>query len=145
MAHEGEGQSPGGIDTEQWLSANKLSDVVDMFVERDISIEELADFEQGDLASFADDLKLDTLAKRRFLKAMRKLRQPQAQVPVASAKRKVIISSEEEQALNDLYRRFDECSELQTTIQTALVPSNVQGLEHAFDIMLEKLRERRDE
>ena len=86
-----EGQT---IDREQFLKDNKLGDVLDIFVkrydwsryinnilnnnknDRDITIEELLEFDKTDLRTFAQDIGLDALQKNRFVKAITKL-QPQ--------------------------------------------------------------------
>jgi len=56
------------------LTDNKLNDVEKAFLEREIQIEELAEFEEGELADFAKDLGLDTLQRRRFVKAIQDVR-----------------------------------------------------------------------
>ncbi|ETO04941.1 hypothetical protein RFI_32456 [Reticulomyxa filosa] len=57
-------------DVSAWLAVNKLSYIEPTFLERNISIEELADFNTEELRDFAKDLKLDALATRRFIKAI---------------------------------------------------------------------------
>ena len=44
-----EGTNEQQIDVKQWLKDNKLSDVEDTFIKRNIAIEELLEFEQDDL------------------------------------------------------------------------------------------------
>ncbi|ETO30436.1 hypothetical protein RFI_06685 [Reticulomyxa filosa] len=58
------------VDVRSWLAVNKLSYVEKTFVERNIAIEELMDFDTEELKDFAKDLKLDALATRRFIKAI---------------------------------------------------------------------------
>ena len=83
------------IDVKQWLSDNQLLDVHQIFVKRDISIEELLEFELSDIQlisfihfcsiqyqyiqpqlnrDFANEIGLDTLQKNRFIKGIRKLK-----------------------------------------------------------------------
>jgi len=71
----GGGGEGGGVDVKKWLADNKLTEVEKVFLERDIQIEELADFEAAELADFAKDLGLDTLQRRRFVKAIQDMRQ----------------------------------------------------------------------
>ena len=85
------------IDVKQWLSDNQLLDVHEIFIKRDISIEEIVEFEISDLQlisitnymvhrhisdpytqlthrDFAKDIGLDTLQKNRFVKGITKLK-----------------------------------------------------------------------
>ncbi len=61
------------INIEEWLAKHKLSKALRVFEERDVSLEELMDFNEPDLAEFGKDLGLDTLARKRFVKAVRSL------------------------------------------------------------------------
>merc|ERR1712129_410239 len=63
-----------GIDRDQFLKDNKLGDVLDIFVKRDITIEELLEFDHPDLRQFAKELGLDALSQNRLVKAIAKLR-----------------------------------------------------------------------
>ena len=58
------------ISTSKWLKENKLEDKEHIFIERDITIEELCDFESQELADFAKDIGLDTLARKRFVRGI---------------------------------------------------------------------------
>ena len=58
---------------DQFLKDNKLGDVVDIFVKRDITIEELLEFDKPDLRQFAKELGLDALSQNRLVKAVGKL------------------------------------------------------------------------
>jgi len=58
------------VDVKSWLAVNKLGYVEKVFVERNIAVEELVDFDTEELKDFAKDLKLDALATRRFIKAI---------------------------------------------------------------------------
>eukprot|EP01083_Nonionella_stella_P017736 49677_1 len=62
------------IDVRQWLSSNQLSDIHSIFTERQISIEELLEFDVTDIRQFADDIGLDTLQKNRLVKGIQKLK-----------------------------------------------------------------------
>ncbi len=58
------------INIEEWLAKHKLSKALPIFEERDVSLEELMDFNEPDLAEFGKDLGLDTLQRKRFVKAV---------------------------------------------------------------------------
>eukprot|EP01083_Nonionella_stella_P280325 953658_1 len=62
------------IDREKFLRENKLGDIVDIFVKRDIDIEELLEFDDENLRSFAKDIGLDSLQQNRIVKAINKLK-----------------------------------------------------------------------
>eukprot|EP01084_Bolivina_argentea_P214285 363812_1 len=62
------------IDREQFLKENKLGDVIDVFIKRDIEIEELLEFDKSDLKLCAKELGLDILAQNRLVKAISKLK-----------------------------------------------------------------------
>ncbi|ETO04209.1 hypothetical protein RFI_33190 [Reticulomyxa filosa] len=53
-----------------WLAINKLSYIEETFLEREISLEELVEFNNEELRDFAKELKLDALATKRFVKAI---------------------------------------------------------------------------
>eukprot|EP01084_Bolivina_argentea_P260326 439590_1 len=123
------------INVQQWLQSNKLSAVYNKFQSRNISIEEIIDFEDDDIKTFAKEtLELDILGQRRFVKAIQKIKYKNK--PMATQKRMmssltkqtVIISSKEQECLTNLYQRYDECSKQQTTIQKALNPSNKNSI-----------------
>ncbi|ETO34123.1 putative serine-rich protein, partial [Reticulomyxa filosa] len=50
------GEGSSGVNVKKWLADNKLSEVEKVFLEREIQIEELADFQAEELADFAKDL-----------------------------------------------------------------------------------------
>ena len=66
-----EGQT---IDRAQFLKDHKLGDVLNIFEERDIAIEELLEFDKGDLRQFAKEIGLDVLSQNRLVKAIDRLR-----------------------------------------------------------------------
>eukprot|EP01084_Bolivina_argentea_P053642 98468_1 len=119
-----------GIDVEKWLKVNKLGQFYDLFKSRDIAIEEIAEFDDIDIAKFATEtLKLDTLSKKRFINAIHKIKQKNSTSIISAnttstKQRHVIISSAENDAIQKLYQRFDECSKHQISIQQCLKESN---------------------
>eukprot|EP01084_Bolivina_argentea_P314720 545129_1 len=64
------------IDREEFLKENKLGDVIDVFIKRDVEIEELLEFDKSDLKLCAKELGLDILSQNRLLKAISKLKSP---------------------------------------------------------------------
>eukprot|EP01084_Bolivina_argentea_P078869 143119_1 len=116
-----------GINVAEWLKQNKLIHLQDIFLSKNITIEELVDFQDNELDEFAKNiLKLDILSKKRFVKAINKIKQ--TNVTLSTSKRHhVIISSYEQAALTKLYTKFDECSKTQILIQTSLNISNKQN------------------
>jgi len=68
-----ESEGSGSVDVKQWLKENKLTEVEKIFLEREVSIEELTDFNENDLLEFGKDIGLDTLQRKRFVKAIQKL------------------------------------------------------------------------
>ncbi len=82
-------QGEGGgkvVDVDKFLAENKLERAKKAFLEREIAIEELVEFDEDELMDFAKDLGLDTLQKRRFVKAILSLR-PENQGPSTSSYR----------------------------------------------------------
>ena len=67
------------IDTKQWLKDNKLGEpeIYNIFVKRNIMIEELTQFNNDDLKAFADDIGLELLQKKRFIKGVERLKSKQ--------------------------------------------------------------------
>eukprot|EP01084_Bolivina_argentea_P102310 183296_1 len=63
-----------GVDVKEWLAANQLSDVLDIFIKRQICVEELLEFDIKDLQEFAAEIGLDTLQKNRFVKGIKNLK-----------------------------------------------------------------------
>lgn len=61
------------INVEQFLKDNKLYDALEIFIKREISIEELMEFEQSDLKQFGKDIGLDVLQINRLVNAIKKL------------------------------------------------------------------------
>ncbi len=67
----GEGPAvPKTVDVKKFLSENKLQRAEKIFTERDVQIEELIDFNKDELNEFAKDIGLDTLQRKRFVKAI---------------------------------------------------------------------------
>eukprot|EP01084_Bolivina_argentea_P314718 545127_1 len=62
------------IDREEFLKENKLGDVIDVFIKRDVEIEELLEFDKSDLKLCAKELGLDILSQNRLVKAISKLK-----------------------------------------------------------------------
>eukprot|EP01084_Bolivina_argentea_P016695 31210_1 len=136
-----EGQT---IDREQFLKDNKLGDVLDVFVKRDITIEELLEFDKSDLKLFAKEIGLDALSQNRLVKAITKLAPIQDMhaappssstlgtgftsslstsfAPTGSATH-VIVSPEEHDAISKLYERYEDSSKL------------VVSLKQSFDLL----------
>ncbi len=70
-------QGEGGrkaVDVSKFLKENRLERATKAFLEREIAIEELTEFAEDELADFATDLGLDTLQRKRFIKAIIALR-----------------------------------------------------------------------
>eukprot|EP01084_Bolivina_argentea_P215448 365780_1 len=68
-------EQPGAsIDAKQFLYDNKLNDVLNIFEERDIAIEELIEFDILDLKQFGIEIGLDVLQCNRLVKGIQKLR-----------------------------------------------------------------------
>ena len=63
------------LDVKKWLEENKLMKSYEMFKKRDVQIEELCEFEDDELTELCKDIGLDTLARKRFVKAIHKLQQ----------------------------------------------------------------------
>eukprot|EP01084_Bolivina_argentea_P277831 474475_1 len=120
------------IDIEQWLKSNKLSEIYAVFKRRDVTIEELIEFDENDLITFVkQDLKLDILQSKRFMKGINKIKQKNQLQPLSKPiiKHNVILSIKEQNALTKLYQRFDECSQIQMNIQNTLKQSNPNSLD----------------
>eukprot|EP01084_Bolivina_argentea_P006614 12550_1 len=163
MAQQTEGAAK--IDVKKWLNENKLGQFYDLFQEKQIDIEEIAEFSDYDIEQFAKEtLKLGVLSRKRFINAINKIKQKQMVInkqlqTVKSPKRHVIISTAEQNALNSLYERFDECSKQQILIQKTLNASNeqnndtiseyciktIQDINNIFDNIIKQLMNRKEE
>eukprot|EP01084_Bolivina_argentea_P042693 78703_1 len=117
-----------GIDAKEWLKSNKLLSIYDVFQSRNITIEEITEFDDNDIKLFAKDtLKLDVLSQKRFIKAIAKIKyknKPLQKKMIKPQRQKVIISATEQQGLTKLYEKFDECSQIQIAIQKSIQQSN---------------------
>ena len=131
-----EGQT---IDREQFLKDNKLGDVIDIFTKRDITIEELLEFDKDDLKQFAKEIGLDALSQNRLVKSILKLKpsQSSSSIPIGGGtgsykplstqqqkkrgsgqqqqqqqQQHVIVSPEEHDAISKLYQRYEDSTKL---------------------------------
>jgi len=68
------------IDITKWLADNKLQKIEEVFRQRDVGLDEIVEFTEQELNDFATDLQLDTLQKKRFVKAVQDL-QPKNKQP----------------------------------------------------------------
>jgi len=68
------------IDITKWLADNKLQKIEEVFRQRDVGLDEIIEFTEQELNDFATDLQLDTLQKKRFVKAVQDL-QPKNKQP----------------------------------------------------------------
>jgi len=66
-------QSAHNIDITQWLKDNKLVDIEQRCLEKEMIIEELLEFNEVELNQLCKDMGFDTLQKKRFVKAIQKL------------------------------------------------------------------------
>ena len=129
-----EGTEGGVIDVTKFLADNKLTYVADKFKEKDVSIEELFEFTSEELNEWAaSDLGLDTLARKRLIKAVSALKPktPQEEdlssLPSHFGNRgaqggqpaHVIVSPEEHEAISKLYQRFDDTSNLISSLESS--------------------------
>ena len=109
---------PGSvIDVKEFLNKNKLSDAFDIFSKRDITIEELMEFDEADLKQFGKDIGLDVLQINRLIKSIKQLcpekQEEKKQVPGTASMYnrsspiiQVIVSEEEQRIIskfNNLY------------------------------------------
>eukprot|EP01084_Bolivina_argentea_P085399 154346_1 len=109
-------------DINEWLKQTKLGDkAAQKIIQRDVSIDELIEFEDDDLEDFAKQLELDTLAKNRFIASIRKLKH---QKNTNLSKRRVFISQEENNAMLKLYEQYNKLSSLCSSIQKSIQSIN---------------------
>eukprot|EP01084_Bolivina_argentea_P102142 183036_1 len=120
------------IDVDEWLKKIKLGDTATKIIkDKDVTIEELMDFEEEDLQLFAHDLGLDTLAKYRMIKSIKSLKTTKIK---SKPRRHVIVSSDEHNAIMKLYAQYDKVSTLSKTIQHAIETINDVELKINNDI-----------
>ena len=128
---EAEGTNDNVIDMDQFLKQTKLGDEATTIIkQREVDIEELIDMNIDDLKLFATDLKLDTLAKNRFVSSINKLKKerqsisspPSSLGPTTnySPKQHVIVSPAEHNAIVKLYEKYDKSSALNNNIQNSI-------------------------
>eukprot|EP01084_Bolivina_argentea_P254586 428026_1 len=103
------------IDIKEFLSKHKLLNILEILKSRDVTIEELMEFDDNDLASFSkEDLKLDTLQKTRFIKAVKSLNKSHIpnKLNITNKPKQLTISHDEEKALVKLNNTFDVVNKL---------------------------------
>eukprot|EP01084_Bolivina_argentea_P119247 211455_1 len=61
------------IDIEQFLNDNKLDKLVEIFIERDITVEKLLEFDEEELKVFAKELLSDVVSQNRLVETILKL------------------------------------------------------------------------
>eukprot|EP01084_Bolivina_argentea_P260271 439483_1 len=111
------------INVDEWLKQTKLgNDAAEIIKKRQVSIEELIEFDIDDLKLFAVDLGLDTLAKKRFVESIKKLKNKNNKSN--DKKRHVIVSTVEHNAISKLYEEYDNISSISNDIQTAISTLN---------------------
>eukprot|EP01084_Bolivina_argentea_P143860 252557_1 len=123
-----EGQSNKEININEWLKQTKLGDyAADIIKKRNVSMDELIEFEEDDLKEFATkDLGLDTLAKNRLIRSIRKLKhanlpnQKYMTMPFIPKKQTVIVSSSENEAMIKLLDQYNKTSLTMNQIQKAV-------------------------
>jgi len=138
-----ESESKPRIDISKWLADNKLTSKEKEIKERNVTIEELADMGADDFKNFADGVGLDTLARKRFLKALQQLKppsKPSLMVVSQSVDKNlsvnvfgglgaiqyrskedgtsVVVTPQEHEMITQLYEKF---------IRTALLVQNLNG------------------
>jgi len=139
-----------GVDVDDFLNENGLSDLKDSFVEKQVSLEELADFTNNELNAFAKDLGLSEQQTARFITGIRKLKptkststgisgEPGVSSGVMNKKNvtgvsggnadlvHLIISPQEHEAITKLHERFDKTTSL------------IKQLESSFDTLKKKM------
>eukprot|EP01083_Nonionella_stella_P058006 152039_1 len=139
---------------ETWLQNNKMRDLCVAFKKKNITIEQIIHHDDMDQFYAMYDLKLDVLQKKRLIAAIRKTKPQHRSIK----HHRVIVSTEEDESLNKLYVKFDECSKAQVLIQNALNIShqNTDNLNHcylqsihqiniAFDQIMTQIVNKRDE
>jgi len=124
MATSKPSEEGDAINVKEFLTSNKLADVLDIFVKREITIEELIEFDKDDLNEFGQSIGLDLLQRKRFVKAVLKL-QPQGvsapqsamtttgqYISTSKSPQHVIVSPEEHEAISSLNVRYNETGKL---------------------------------
>eukprot|EP01084_Bolivina_argentea_P152719 266353_1 len=133
------------IDREQFLKDNKLSDVTDLFVKRDITIEELIEFDVLDLRTFAKDCGLDSLQKSRFIKAMTKLKSQtdnNSTSKLITKPKHIIVSQQEHNSITKLYEKYTQISKQIDKINQCFISLNksetncIQNINNYFDELI---------
>jgi len=131
-----------GVDVDQFLKENDFSGLKASFIEKQVSLEELADFTDSELNAFARDLELDEEQTLRFITAIRKLKPLKStstgvsgEPNVSSINKKsrdgggngdlihLIISPQEHEAITKLHERYDKTTSL------------IKQLEQSFDTL----------
>eukprot|EP01084_Bolivina_argentea_P059413 108500_1 len=145
------------IDVVKFLKNNKLTDVIHIFQKRDITVEELIEFEPDDLAAFASDLGLDALQKNRFIKAIKKLQSSitsKSSLPTSNNITKVkhiIISQEEHNAISKLYESYKNASTLIENINKSFISINkseencIKNIDNVFNELFSNLEDKKNE
>lgn len=130
----------GDSKLEQFLkSINIENEVIESLKSRDVSMEELLEFEIEDLKEFVKDLKLDILSTNRFIKSIVKMKQ----------KQHVIVSPEEHEGIIKLYEEYENCSTSMTNIQKNIETLNkselnvIKDIENVIDSLINKIKNKK--
>ncbi|ETO21942.1 hypothetical protein RFI_15260, partial [Reticulomyxa filosa] len=68
------GETKAPMDLSKWLADNKLTNKEKEIKERNLTVEQMADMNENQFKELADGIGLDTLARKRFEKALRQLK-----------------------------------------------------------------------
>ena len=149
------------IDVEQFLKDAKISDKAEYLKSREITIEELCEFDNEELQSFAiNDLKLDALSKNRFIKAISKHQKPAPSTTPGGftglsmnyrpATHHVIVSPAEHNGITKLYQQYDKSSALSQTLQNSVLSLNesqsivINEIEQQFKYLYSTLQQKKE-
>eukprot|EP01083_Nonionella_stella_P079305 217493_1 len=110
--------SAKNVNVESWLVEKNLSSLVEQFTQRNITIEELCQFDEKDLRAFGIGFGLDTFDAARFAKYIVKYKQESVQVAQSTTvvdnaiSRAVVITADEETLLQKLETRRTQIKSL---------------------------------
>ena len=134
------------------MKETKLGDkYANIIKKRNVSIEELIEFNEIELKQFGTDLGLDILSKNRLIKSIQKLKkinEPNKEcMTMSPPKQRVIISSLEYEAMSDLIDENNKTLSSMTQIEKALNILNefaFNDIEDTINSMINNLKNKRN-
>eukprot|EP01083_Nonionella_stella_P258225 882907_1 len=137
---------------DEWIKSNKLQTAKSKILAYDITLEELSEFSVDEAQKFAEKtLELNTIEVKRFVKAIKKLSsQSQSQANIAAKVIRIVLSQEEDDAMNQVANIYDQVGTHLNTLKNDINSLQNMGKENENIIndfrkeIIQKINQRMD-